>query len=283
VESLQCLPCMLLELGLFYLKVEISQSTEYQVPDEGNCTVLHYISGSKLQAKVSEFYVNVCVCIYIYIYTHIYIYNKELQIPSPVFKQIHLFLLWMFLAELTAWMFKHLLSVDCSHLYEELMFNCESAQMNIAIQTCCQEDTAIYHQVHQLCLPSLFHGERDTRIIWNYLKKSDIVRRTMRKMWVKCCHLDDGTLLALLSIMTCCQMPNLFLQIDRHAFALVLPLACRCQHTVPSRMDIPSRTATYPLCKLCHSQSGQMRSSTWQVILWTLKFLLLSMHHSISV
>jgi len=47
-------------------------------------------------------------------------------------------------------MFKHLLSVDCSHLNEELMSNCESAQMNIAIQMRSLEGTALYCSVHQL-------------------------------------------------------------------------------------------------------------------------------------
>jgi hypothetical protein len=151
--------------------------------------------------------------------------------------------------------------------------------MDIAIQTLCQEGTALYCLVHQLCLPHLFHGEGDTRITWNYFKTSDGVHRTMRKMWVQCCHLNDGTLLALLSIMTCCQMPNLFLQIDCHPSTLVLPLACRCQHTVPSRMDIPSITATYPIYWLCHSQNGQNQR---QVILWKLKFFVLSTMHRYS-
>ena len=67
----------------------------------------------------------------------------------------------MFLADLTACMFKHLLSVDCSHLNEELMLNCESAQMNIAMQMRSREGTALYCPAHQLHLPSLFHGEGD--------------------------------------------------------------------------------------------------------------------------
>jgi hypothetical protein len=69
----------------------------------------------------------------------------------------------MFLAELTAWMFKHLLSVDCSHLNEELMFNCMSVQMNTAIQMHSREGMALYRPVYQLYLPSIFHGERDIK------------------------------------------------------------------------------------------------------------------------
>ena len=163
----------------------------------------------------------------------------------------------MFLAELTAWMFKHLLSVDCSHLNEQLMLNYESAQMNIAIQMRSVEDMALYSPVHQLHsqISSMWKEtwQSVTWIFWNHFKVSDSECRTiMRKMWVQCCHLDDSTLLALLSIMTYPQMPRLFLQIDCCAFTLDLSLACKCQYTIPSKMDIPSRTATYSLCRLCH-------------------------------
>jgi hypothetical protein len=99
------------------------------------------------------------------------------QITSPVCKQIHLFLLWMFLAEFAAWMFNHLLSVNCSHLNEELMCNCESARMNVAIQIHSQEGTALYHPVHQLHLPSLFHEEGDmTKCYLNHLKLFQVIR-----------------------------------------------------------------------------------------------------------
>ena len=111
----------------------------------------------------------------------IYIWNKDLLITSPAFKQIHLFLLWIFLAGLTAWMFKHLLSVYSSHLNEELMFNCESAQMNITTQMHSQECMALYCLVHQLQLPSLFHREGDmTKCYSNHLKLFQAIRRCVQ-------------------------------------------------------------------------------------------------------
>jgi len=75
-------------------------------------------------------------------------------------------------------MFKHLLSVDCSHLNEESMFNCESVQMNIAIQMHSREGTALYCLVHQLHLPSLFHGEGDmTKCYLNHFKLFQVIGR----------------------------------------------------------------------------------------------------------
>jgi len=74
-------------------------------------------------------------------------------------------------------MFKHLLAVDRSHLNEELMFNCESALMNIGIQMRCQEGTALYCLVHQPHLPSLFHGQGDmTKCYSNHLKLFQVIR-----------------------------------------------------------------------------------------------------------
>ena len=112
-----------------------------------------------------------------------------------------------------------------------------------------------------------------TQIIWNYFKMSDSACRTVRKMWVQCCHLDDGTLLAPLSIRTCFQTPGLFLYNDCHAFTLVLPLACRCQQAISTRMDIPSITANYPLCRLWHSQVVICKVAQDRWFSWTLKFL----------
>jgi hypothetical protein len=193
-----------------------------------------------------------------------------LQITLPVFKQIKLFLFWMFLAELTAWMFKHLLSVDCRHLNEELMFNCESEQMNIAIQECSQEDTALYRPVHQLHLSSLFHREGDmTKCYLNHLKLFQVIRPCVQNNEENVSTMLPPGWWHSFGPPIHYDIPSLFLQIDCHAFTLVLPLACRCQYTIPSGMDILSRTATYPLCRLCHCQN-----STKQVILLnTLIFL----------